>query len=107
MSRASRFTFVVAALIVAEALSQQAATPLVKLLPRFAAPGVPAVGPAEIEAAPLPPVATAPGGLPHRGPSQHPHESTPCLPGCPHYRWGEICEREAGECPRDPDQHRD
>jgi hypothetical protein len=72
MSRASWFTFAVGALMVADVLPQQAATPLVKLLPRFAAPGAAAVGPAEIEVPPLPPVATLPGGLPGRGPSQHP-----------------------------------
>ena len=27
--------------------------------------------------------------------------------GALHYRRAEACEREAGQCPRDPDQHRD
>jgi len=48
------------------------AKPLMKALPLFTAPDVPAMGPAEIEAPPLKDVKPITPGLPGRGMSQHP-----------------------------------
>jgi hypothetical protein len=46
--------------------------PLMKLLPRFTAPNVPAMGPGETETPPLKPANPTPPGLPGNGLAQHP-----------------------------------
>lgn len=46
--------------------------PLINVLPLFTAPGVPAIGPAEIEAPPLKNFKPVPPGLPGKGMAQHP-----------------------------------
>jgi hypothetical protein len=73
MSRKTYFAFVLAGLAVAQAcLAQQTAAPLLKVLPRFTAPGVPAMGPAETEAPPLTPAGPVSGGTQGNGLAQHP-----------------------------------
>jgi hypothetical protein len=73
MSRTNRFKLVIAAFAIAQSgIAQQTASPLLKLLPRFSAYSVPAVGPAETEVAPLAPAAAGPAGLPGRGLAEHP-----------------------------------
>jgi hypothetical protein len=46
--------------------------PLMKLLPRFEAPSLPAMSPEEVEPPPLHPAAAPPEGLPGQGMAQHP-----------------------------------
>jgi hypothetical protein len=73
MSRTNRFKLALAAFAIAQSgIAQQTASPLLKLLPRFSASSVPAVGPAETEVAPLAPAAPNPAGLPGRGLAEHP-----------------------------------
>jgi len=48
------------------------AAPLSKILPRFTAPGVPEIGPAETAAPPLKPAGPTPPDLPGNGLAQHP-----------------------------------
>jgi hypothetical protein len=54
------------------AVAGQRSAPLMKLLPRFAAAEVPAIGPGESETPPLKPAKPAPAGLPGNGLAQHP-----------------------------------
>src|SRR5579864_5448432 len=62
----------VASLVVIQAgLAQRTVSPLLKQLPRFSAPGVPAMGPGETEVAPLPPAVPIPTGLPGHGLAEH------------------------------------
>ena len=61
MSRVTHFTIILATLEVAQvSLARQSGPPLLKLLPRFSAPGVPAMGLGETEAPPLAAAAPVP-----------------------------------------------